>query len=75
MTEVAKIEQGTVYEQVTPLDDSPGIKNMSILLKQPSGLYVVYRYTTDVPKRRWIHDNDLIQQVHQYKKVQLGNDT
>jgi len=50
MTEVAKIEQGTVYEQVTPLDDSPGIKNMSILLKQPSGLYVVYRYTTDVLK-------------------------
>lgn len=50
MTEVAKIDQGTVYEQVVTNSYNKGIKNMAILLKQPTGLYVTYRYTTDIIK-------------------------
>lgn len=49
-TEVAKIEQGIVYEQVFENEHHPGVKQFAILLKQPTGLYLVYRYTTDVLK-------------------------
>lgn len=49
-TEEAKIDQGVVYEQVYENPNHPGVKQFSILLKQPTGLYLVYRYTTDVLK-------------------------
>lgn len=48
LTEVEKIENGTVYERVATLDGQDGIKQFSIFLKQPSGTFVSYRYTTDV---------------------------
>lgn len=49
-TEVAKIEQGTVYEQIYDNPHHPGVKQFSIVLKQPTGMYLVYRYTTDILK-------------------------
>lgn len=50
VTEVAKIENGVVYEQIYENEHHPGVKQFAILLKQPTGLYLVYRYTTDVLK-------------------------
>lgn len=51
LTEVAKVGQSTVYEQVATNDtDNPGVKLMSIVLKQPTGMYLYYHYSTDVLK-------------------------
>lgn len=46
--EVAKIDAGTVYEVVISSEYSKGIKNMYILLKQPSNTFVRYRYATKI---------------------------
>ena len=49
-TEVAKINEGVVYERVVSQEGQTGIKQMSIILKQPSNTYAKYRFTTTLLK-------------------------
>lgn len=48
LTEVATIAEGVVYERVSGIVRESGVKYFSILLRQPSGMYVTYRYTTEI---------------------------
>lgn len=69
LTEVETIDEGVVYERVTESEYHPGVKQFSVLLKQPSGLYVAYRYTTDIlrdDKSVTIKFNDGSETTEQY---------